>query len=65
MECDILVPVAVESQINAGNAMHIRAKMIVEGANGPVTYEADEILRHRCITVLPDVFANAGGVTVS
>ena len=65
MECDILVPAAMESQINAGNAMHIRAKMIVEGANGPVTYEADEILRHRGITVLPDVFTNAGGVTVS
>lgn len=65
MDCDILLPAAMESQIHAGNAMQIRAKMIVEGANGPVTYEADEILRRRGIAVLPDVFANAGGVTVS
>jgi glutamate dehydrogenase (NAD(P)+) len=65
MECDILIPAALESQIHTGNAMHIKAKMIVEGANGPVTYEADEILKHRGITVLPDVFANVGGVTVS
>ncbi len=65
MECDILIPAAVESQIHAGNAMQIKAKMLVEGANGPVTYEADEILRRRGITVLPDVYANVGGVTVS
>ena len=64
-ECDILIPAAMESQINAGNAMQIQAKMVVEGANGPVTYEADEILRRRGITVLPDVYANVGGVTVS
>lgn len=65
MECDILIPAALESQINAGNAMQIQARMVVEGANGPVTYEADEILRRRGVTVLPDVFANVGGVTVS
>lgn len=65
MECDILIPAAIESQIHTGNAMQIKAKMVVEGANGPVTYEADEILRRRGITVLPDVYANAGGVTVS
>ena len=65
MECDILIPAALESQIHAGNAMQIKAKLVVEGANGPVTYEADEILRTRGITVLPDVFANVGGVTVS
>jgi glutamate dehydrogenase (NAD(P)+) len=65
MECDILIPAAMESQIHAGNAMNIRAKLVVEGANGPVTYEADEILRRRGITVLPDVYANVGGVTVS
>ena len=65
MDCDILIPAAMESQIHAGNAMQIRAKMVVEGANGPVTYEADEILRRRGITVLPDVYANVGGVTVS
>jgi glutamate dehydrogenase (NAD(P)+) len=65
MACDILIPAALESQIHAGNAMQIKAKMVVEGANGPVTYEADEILRRRGIVVLPDVFANVGGVTVS
>ena len=65
MDCDILIPAAMESQVHAGNAMQIKARLVMEGANGPITYEADEILRRRGVTVLPDVYANVGGVTVS
>jgi glutamate dehydrogenase (NAD(P)+) len=63
--CDILVPAALERQIGAANAGAIRARMVVEGANGPTTPDADDILRDRDVLVVPDVIANAGGVTVS
>ena len=65
VDCDILIPAALEQQINAGNAGRIKARMVIEGANGPTTPEADDILMERNILVLPDVIANAGGVTVS
>jgi glutamate dehydrogenase (NAD(P)+) len=65
LECDILVPAAMENQITHRNAPKIKARMIVEGANGPTTNEADDILRDRGIVVVPDILANAGGVTVS
>lgn len=64
-ECDILIPAALENQITAENAGDIKAKVIVEGANGPTTNEADDILAERGVTVVPDVLANAGGVVVS
>ena len=63
--CEFLVPAALESQINRYNAERITARIVVEGANGPTTPEADAILAERGITVVPDVLANAGGVTVS
>lgn len=65
VECDLLVPAAMENLIHAGNAADIRARVIVELANGPITPEADEILERKGVTVLPDILANAGGVTVS
>jgi glutamate dehydrogenase (NAD(P)+) len=65
LECDILVLAAREDQITAENAPRIRARMIAEGANGPTSLEADEILWERGIPVLPDILTNAGGVTVS
>ena len=65
VECDILIPAALEQQITAANAHQIRARMVIEGANGPTTPEADDILHERGILVVPDVIANAGGVTVS
>nr|WP_198731806.1 Glu/Leu/Phe/Val dehydrogenase [Paracoccus tegillarcae] len=65
LECDILIPAAVEGVINLENAENINTKLVVEAANGPVTAEADEILRKRGIVIIPDMYANAGGVTVS
>ncbi|MCS6861996.1 MAG: Glu/Leu/Phe/Val dehydrogenase [Abditibacteriales bacterium] len=65
LECDLLIPAALENQITSANAPNIRAKVIVEGANGPTTPEADLILRDKGILVVPDILANAGGVTVS
>jgi len=65
IECDILMPAALDNQIREDNAASVNAKLVVEGANAPVTPAADDILRSRGIMVLPDILANAGGVTVS
>jgi glutamate dehydrogenase (NAD(P)+) len=64
-ECDVLVPAATENQITSRNAPHIKARIIVEGANGPTTAAADEILADNKVFVIPDILANAGGVTAS
>ena len=65
LECDVLVPAATENQINSQNADKIKCKVLAEGANGPTTAAADQILHEKGIFVIPDILANAGGVTVS
>ncbi len=64
-QCDVLVPAALEKVFNAENAPHVKARLIVEGANGPTTPDASRIFSERGITVIPDIMGNAGGVTVS
>jgi glutamate dehydrogenase (NAD(P)+) len=65
LECDVLAPCALEQVLNADNADKVRAKIVCEGANGPTTPAADEILDDAGVLVLPDILANAGGVVVS
>jgi glutamate dehydrogenase (NAD(P)+) len=65
LECDVLVPAALEEVLTADNAERVRARIVVEAANGPTTPEADEIFHERKVHVVPDILANAGGVTVS
>lgn len=65
MDCDILIPAAMEGVINLSNAERVQAPLIIEAANGPVTAGADEVLRKKGTVIIPDMYANAGGVTVS
>src|SRR5205085_11093102 len=65
LPCDVLIPAALENQLTAKNASRVKTRLIIEAANGPTTPEADHIFNERSITVVPDILANAGGVTVS
>ena len=65
VDCDVLVPAAIGNQFTSRTAPGVKAKLIVEGANGPTTPEADAIFREKGVFVVPDILANAGGVTVS
>ncbi len=65
LECDVLIPAALERQLTAENAPRVKARIVLEGANGPTTPEAEDILAGKGILVIPDFYANAGGVTVS
>lgn len=65
VDCDVSIPAAIENQITEENVSRVKAKVVVEGANGPVTPEADDVLYKRGVLVVPDILANAGGVTVS
>tara|TARA_X000000368_G_scaffold186776_1_gene147452 strand:+ start:59 stop:1462 length:1404 start_codon:yes stop_codon:yes gene_type:complete len=64
-KCDILIPAAKENVIDEANASRVQAKLIVEAANGPITFEADSVLNNKNVTIIPDIMANAGGVAVS
>lgn len=65
LKCDVLIPAALGNQLRADNANNVKAKLIIEAANGPTTFEADEIFASRNIPVIPDIYSNVGGVTVS
>ena len=65
VDCDVLIPAALEGQLTAARAQRVRARLVLEGANGPTLPQADDVLEERGITVVPDVICNAGGVTVS
>jgi glutamate dehydrogenase (NAD(P)+) len=65
IDCDVLIPAALESQIHRDNARKVKAKLIAEAANGPITADAEDILLKKGVVILPDMYINAGGVTVS
>jgi glutamate dehydrogenase (NAD(P)+) len=65
LKCDVLIPAAIEGQLTRENASNVQARLIIEAANGPTTPDADDIFKERGILVVPDILANAGGVTVS